>query len=367
MRVLVTGDWHIGVSTYGVVDEEGRNSRLADVETAINRAVDIAMSQSVSLFVLAGDVFHTNRPTAEEQLIFWRFLQRVQRCAFNTRIIIGNHDHNSRLGASHALKLFLEITSESDRIKIYDQTTWELFKSETDDQPILICFYPYHAETPDFSVMQEYGAVHATALVCHSHLEGAVVGAEPFEIRDDKATKFSELPVNFVWAGHFHKPQVLCYKPLAFYPGSIQPVDFNERFDVKGVVIVNTSDGTYECAGIETRKFIQIDMEDRAELTEVDLIDVVDAVVKVNTKMTELQAKNFDEMKIRKVLTERGAHSIASINLELVREEVKRNPAILLDSDLGSNFQRFIKDREYGNVAEVVKETGMQIIKQCGA
>ena len=368
MRVLVTADWHIGISQYGVLDKDGRNSRLSDVEDILMRIINFGIKSKVDLFVCTGDIFHTNRPTPEEQRIFWRILCKLEDSPMISRFIIGNHDHNSKLGASHALKLFKDIADSGfKRVRIYDETAWEDFADQGQQDPLLICFYPYHASPPDWSEMMKFGQVHATALVCHSHLEGAVVGAEPFEIKDDKATKFSDLPVDFVWAGHFHKPQVLCDRPIAFYPGSPHAVDFNERHDIKGVVVVDTINRSFEPIGFETRRFIQIDLDGTSVLSEKDLREVEEAVVKVNVTLDEAVADQFDENKIREVLISRDVHSIASINLQIVRQEVKRNPEIKLDSDLKSNFLRYLNDKSHGAHADDVRTKGLEIIEQCAS
>lgn len=364
MKVLVTGDWHIGVSQYGVALEDGRNSRLVDVEAVLHRVIDFAAKQSVDLFVCAGDVFHTNRPTPEEQRVFYRILLHLQRVNLESRFIIGNHDYNAKLGASHAMKIFMDVLEGDESIKIYDETTWESFE-QPDGDPLLVCFYPYRGTAPEWAEMAQYGAVHATALVCHSHLEGAVVGAEPFEIRDDTATRFSQLPVDFVWAGHFHKPQLLCHRPLAFYPGSIQCVDFNERHDVKGVVLVDTRERTYECAGFETRRFVQADLDGRVELSDADMRDMPEAIVKVNIKMPESRAHEFNEAAIRQQIVDRGAHSVAAINLELERQVVVRDAEVRLDRGLKENFTRFAEGRDYGDIATEVMAKGLEVIERC--
>lgn len=360
MKVLVTGDWHIGVLTYGVLDNDGRNSRLVDIEKTLNDIIGIAESNHIDLLICTGDVFHTNRPTIEEQLVFYRFISSLKGCSFKSRFIIGNHDYNSKLGAQHALAIFKEIVSDTDgKIIIYDATTWEHFN----DDELAVCFYPYHGAEPSYT--GDSAACRARALVCHSHLEGAVVGAEPFEIKSDSVTRFSQLPVDFVWAGHFHKPQVLCKKPIAFYPGSIQAVDFNEREDVKGVVIFDTNKCTMAHVPIYCRKLVQIDT-DKPFLDDSQLVDIRDSIVKVNITIDEKSSEAFNEVIIRNKLVNAGAHSIAGINLNIIREEVRRNPSIKLESDLSSNFERFIGDRDYGDHHQAVRERGLQIIRQCG-
>tara|TARA_R110002096_G_scaffold46471_3_gene123940 strand:- start:319 stop:1179 length:861 start_codon:yes stop_codon:yes gene_type:complete len=278
---------------------------------------------------------------------------------FDTRIIIGNHDFNSKLGSAHALKLFQDVT-EGSCVKIVDETSWECFDNE-----LLVCWYPYRGTAPDWAEIAKYPNMERTALVCHSHLEGAVVGAEPFEIPDDRATKFKDLPVDFVWSGHFHKPQLLCDSPLAFYPGSIQCVDFNERDDAKGVVLVDTLERSYECVGFAVRKFAQIDLKDRANLEQADLQGLDDSIVKITVELPESRVAEFNEAEIRQAVMEAGAHNVATVNLTVIRESIVRDAAICLDNGLVDNFKRFTNSKDYGDISEQVYSRGKDIISEC--
>lgn len=360
----MTGDWHIGVLTHGTIDERGRNSRLIDIEDTLNDIIKVANENEVDLLICTGDIFHTNRPTIDEQLIFWRFLEKINRspCKFKSRFIIGNHDYNSKLGSSHALKLFMEAFNHMGNIVIYDETTWEYFGDD-----LAVCFYPYRGIEPTYAA--ELAQYKATALVCHSHLEGAVVGAEPFEIKSDHVTRFKDVPVDFIWAGHFHKPQVLCEKPLAFYPGSIQPVDFNERLDYKGVVICDTDQRSIHWEQIYYRRLVQIDIDSSdgvIEFTQPDLDSVAGCIVKVNITLPEKHTESFDDTKLRESLIAAGAQSVAGINVTVLRQEIRRNPSIKVDSDLKSNFELFLKDKKYGDLLEDIRQHGLQVINQCG-
>ena len=365
MKVLVTGDWHIGVSSFGIIDESGKNSRLQDFEDAINRSIDIALNNRVDLYICAGDIFHTNKPSVEEQRVFFRILQRLEALELKSRFIIGNHDFNSKIGSSHALKLFMDLIYEWRFVKIYDQTSWELFSEKDEQMPLLICFYPYHGEDPDLRNIGCNGPISRSALVCHSHLEGAIVGAEPFEIKSDTATKFKHLPFNFIWAGHFHKPQKLSDIPLAIYPGSICPVDFNERNDVKGVVLVNTLLDSYECAAIRIRDLYQIDLDWTVEKKFSFIENEVNGnIVKVKVRLLEEQVQDFDEEQVKKSLLEAGAHSIASINFDVVKKEIRRNSEIRLDHNLIENVEKYLDMINVGPIRDKLLVEAKEIINE---
>ena len=360
MKILVTGDWHIGVTSFGVINDCGQNSRLLDVANIIGKISTFAQEQSVDLVVHCGDFFHTNRPTTDEQLILYHFFHTMHMAGIEVRGIIGNHDYNSQRGKGHALKLFMRAFDQS-KVKIYDTTTVEMIGDHR------FIFYPFAGESPDFAKIVTGEPAARNILVCHSHLEGAVVGAEPFEIKDDRATKFRELPLDCVFAGHFHKAQLLGDNPLAFYPGSIQSVDFNERMDVKGVVLVDTEEMSLHPAGFKTRPMVQLDYDDSNLEGLVNDPEIKDAIVKVNWDLSEQNAHKFDENKVREWCMERGAHSIAAITLNVRRSEVKRDPTIKIDSDVRSNFLRYLKQKDYGDLQEEVQAEGCSIIEECAS
>jgi len=362
MKILCTSDWHLGCNSHGIIDKDGRNSRLSDIENLLHRIIDFATKEQVDLFLMAGDIFHTNRPSADEQRVFWGVLCHLEDNGIQSRFIIGNHDYTSQIGKSHALALFDDITRRQLRLtKIYDKTTSELIGD------CVFHFMPYKGDHPEyhkfgtFENNDQIGKNHI--LVCHSHLEGAIVGAEPFEIQNDHATSFKSIPVDYVIAGHFHKPQILSsVKPISFYPGSIHPIDFNERLDVKGVVLLNTETGNLTPVGFKTRKFVQIDLECSNDIADVD---VKDAIIKVNVKYPEGRVHEYDELKIRKQLESSGSHCIASINLEIVKQEVRRDPEIKFNNETKSNFIRYLEQKDYGLLKEDIMKFGLEIIEKC--
>lgn len=369
MKLLITGDWHLGANQFGVIQGDGRNSRLVDIEDTIHRMVDLSVDSNVNVFICAGDIFHTNKPTVEEQLAFYRIVKHLDESSIDyIRFIIGNHDYNSKLGCSHALKLFQHLV-DNKRFRIYDKTKLE--RITLNGENLYLVHYPYRADEPDWESIKQarskFTATDRIALICHSHLEGAVVGCEPFEIKDDSTTKFRDLPVDFVFAGHFHKPQILSKSsPLAFYPGSPQPIDFNERNDAKGAVLVETSDSSYMAVGLKSRRLYQIDLEDTVDIEDWHREVVFDSIVKVNVVLSESRQDSFDESAIRKKLNEWGCHSVASINLRIVRDKVARDPEVKLDNDMTFSFEKYCASREFGELHNVVLETGKRIISSVG-
>ncbi|OKP89969.1 exonuclease SbcCD subunit D [Paenibacillus sp. P32E] len=90
MRILHTGDWHLGRTL------EGR-SRQKEQEQFIDELVEIADDSQADLILMAGDVYDSvNPPAAAEQL----FYDAAARLTANGRplvVISGNHDQPERV------------------------------------------------------------------------------------------------------------------------------------------------------------------------------------------------------------------------------------------------------------------------------
>ena len=366
MKILATGDWHIGLSQYSRKTDSAIDSRLADTVAVLDEIVEIAVQQSVDCFICSGDIFHTNHPTPRQQEIFLDLLLKLESQRIRSAFIIGNHDFNAKPSSGHALLPFKKIADRMLKfVSIYDKTTEEVFTAN-DGSSLRLIYYPYRGDEPDFSRCGEDGI--KTALVCHSHLEGAVVGAEPFEIAGDSATKFKHLPVDYIFAGHFHKPQILSEKPLAFYPGSIQCVDFNERYDEKGVNIIDTELDQLSCMTrhpLNSRKFKLIELVNRVELNAGDLSGIKDSVVKIIVRIHENDLSKFSEEKILKTIKQLGAHTITGISYEIVRPKAVRNSTVRLSNSVIDNFSTYTSLYDSGDLRTDVDVKGREIISKC--
>jgi len=91
MRILHTSDWHIGRSFHG-------HSTTAHLEQVLEALVAVVVDQQVDVVVVAGDVFDSATPAAENFDVLTRALAKLR--ATGTRVVMtsGNHDSATRLG-----------------------------------------------------------------------------------------------------------------------------------------------------------------------------------------------------------------------------------------------------------------------------
>jgi len=92
VRLLHTGDWHIGRSIRG----RSRSEEFAD---ALREVVGIAGQENVDAVLLAGDVYDHRSPTPEADDLVFEALLRLHEAGIPVVAIAGNHDSPARLAA----------------------------------------------------------------------------------------------------------------------------------------------------------------------------------------------------------------------------------------------------------------------------
>ena len=104
MRILHTADWHLGAKTDDL-------DRFEEQKQALAQVVDIAQRYQVDMVLIAGDIYDSLVPSAEDEELFYKTcvdLSRDGNCAVVA--IAGNHDDPKRLSNASVF---------SDRFGIY--------------------------------------------------------------------------------------------------------------------------------------------------------------------------------------------------------------------------------------------------------
>ena len=81
MKLAHLADLHLGFRQYERQTPRGGNQREADIAEAFRRAVDDLVAQRPDLIVLAGDIFHSVRPTNSAILEAFQEFQRLRHGA----------------------------------------------------------------------------------------------------------------------------------------------------------------------------------------------------------------------------------------------------------------------------------------------
>ena len=94
MKLAHLADPHLGFRQYHRQTPSGINQREADVAAAFRQAVDGVLAARPDVVVVAGDLFHSVRPTNAAILFAFRQFQRLRAGLPDAPVILiaGNHD-----------------------------------------------------------------------------------------------------------------------------------------------------------------------------------------------------------------------------------------------------------------------------------
>lgn len=97
MKILHTGDWHLGKNLEG-------KSRMEEQEAFLEDFVEIVEKNNIDLVIIAGDIYDHSNPPARAEKMFYDTLKKISSNGERlTLVISGNHDNPDRLVAAGPL------------------------------------------------------------------------------------------------------------------------------------------------------------------------------------------------------------------------------------------------------------------------
>jgi len=107
MRIAHLADVHLGFRQFQRLEPSGVNQREADVAAAFRRAIGAVIAQQPDAVVLAGDLFHSVRPTNRAIIEAFTQLRRLREALPGAPVVLiaGNHDTPRSVEAGSILKL----------------------------------------------------------------------------------------------------------------------------------------------------------------------------------------------------------------------------------------------------------------------
>ena len=221
MRLVHLSDLHLGYRQYQRLTPGGVNQREADVAATFRVAIERVIALRPDVIVVAGDVFHSVRPTNQAILhAFIQFGRLVQALPEAIVILVaGNHDTPRSTETGGILQLFAQlgltvVDREARRLAFPDR---ELSILAVPDVPNMV--RPSLTPDPDARI---------NLLVLHGEVQGMlpanVLSADraPVEISHEElgASRW-----DYVALGHYHVYREVA--PNAFYSGSIEYTSAN--------------------------------------------------------------------------------------------------------------------------------------------
>jgi DNA repair exonuclease SbcCD nuclease subunit len=216
MRIAHLADAHLGFRQFQRLDAEGVNRREMDVALAFRHAIDQVIERKPDAIVIAGDLFHTVRPTNRAIIEAFTQLSRLRHELPGAPVVLvaGNHDTPRSLEAGSILKLMTSLG-----VDVVDDAERRL------DYPFLglsVLAVPHTAllgERPAAGWHPDPGARY-NLLVMHPEIAGLFPEVMDYGGARVDAADLRSGDWDYVALGHYHV--VAQVAPKAWYAGSLE-------------------------------------------------------------------------------------------------------------------------------------------------
>jgi DNA repair protein SbcD/Mre11 len=220
MRLVHLSDIHLGFRQYDRQTPTGINQREADIATSLRRVIDTVIELRPDIVLIAGDVFHTVRPTNPAILhAFLQFSRLMQMLPDTTVVMVaGNHDTPRTAETGCILRLFKPLG-----INVIDG---EARRVPVDRHDLMILAVPdMQGKRP---LLEPDPTAKYNILLLHGEIEGVLpsygreLDRSPMEITQEELAAHKW---DYVALGHYHVYRSVA--PNAFYSGSLDYTSTN--------------------------------------------------------------------------------------------------------------------------------------------
>ncbi len=266
LKVLHFADLHLGIENYGKLNPKtGLNTRVEDFLAAFDVLTEKGISEKVDLVVFAGDAFRDRNPNPTLQREFAKRISKLVQNKIPVVLLVGNHDLPRVKNRANTLEIYkvlnipdITVIDSAETVKVktrkgYVQIVgipWDYFlnlflalKAGSKNKPEKmhnLLEEQIKAKINDFA--EKLDPDIPSILLAHLPLGHNFGSEQDLEMELDVFLK-KEVVLNshfdYVGLGHMHRFQKLSESPLAIYSGSLERVDFGEKDEDKGFVIID--------------------------------------------------------------------------------------------------------------------------------
>jgi len=263
-------DVHLGYRRYNKLTKDGLNQREVDVNLAFQEAINRIIALKPNAVVIAGDLFHSVRPSNSVVTFCFRQLRKLVRESGAPVVIVGgNHEAPKRADTGSVLQLFSEI----DGVYVADNGK-EVFTFP--DSGLAITCLP-HAACADLAALslRADDRFPHNILVVHAQVnEGWVSDFGGAEL-DLNALKPHEW--DYIALGHVHLHRVVGRQ--AVYSGAIEHTSTNiwgEARELKGFLELSLPSGKRVFHPLTSpREVVVLEPIDGKEMEPQDLMTAI--------------------------------------------------------------------------------------------
>ena len=328
MRLVHLADLHLGYRQYQRLTPAGFNQREHDVALSFKRAIDQVIALRPDAVVVAGDVFHSSRPTNAAILHAFRQFLRLKTELPNAAVVMvaGTHDTPRTAESGSIMGLFeqIGIGVASGESKLFSFPALDLEVLGVPDVP---------GERPP---VPPRGAKHRV-LVIHADVTDVVPRFYAELDRSSIQISRSELAParwSYVALGHYHVHRQVADN--AFYSGSLDYTSLNvwgDKYDEeelnvrgKGFVEFDLDAGTHTFHPIPaSRDFVELRSINARDMTPAE----VDAAV---ARAVDKVKGGIDDKVVRIVVRDIPRQVAKELDQKAIREYKRRALSFMLDA-----------------------------------
>ena len=264
MKLLHTGDWHLGKVLKGVTRLDEQRSICAEI-------VSIARHEAVDVVLVAGDVFDTAVPAPDAQELAWSTLLALRGTGAEVVVIAGNHDSPEAFDAVRPVFAAAGVTI-AGRLRSPDDAGSVAVTTAT-GQRARVAMIPFVSQrrivrAADVFELDEaarqgryaqqlmrfvsrfaetFRPDEVNVVLMHGTVTGARFGGGEREAQSvfDYHLPASAFPTtaSYVALGHLHRAQQVAAPCPAWYAGAPLAVDFGEDDHAPSVNLVEVDPG----------------------------------------------------------------------------------------------------------------------------
>ena len=271
MKIAHLADLHLGYRAYHRSTARGVNQREADVAEAFRRAVAQVVELRPDLVLIAGDVFHTVRPSNTAIAEAFRQLSVLTERLPGVPVVMiaGNHDSPRSVDTGNILCLFREI----ENVHVVFEECRPVKLPDLDAS--VLCMPHVSLSVDHRTVIEPDPRAKHNVLLLHAEVtdnEGEPRYRSEFGGAQVPESLVRPKAWTYVALGHHHMPAALA--PNAWYAGAVERTSafiWQEKTP-KGFLLFDTDTGRVEFQEVETRPLVDLPWIEAKGLsaTEVD-------------------------------------------------------------------------------------------------
>jgi DNA repair exonuclease SbcCD nuclease subunit len=314
VRIAHLADLHLGFRAYHRVTPRGLNVREADVADAFRHAVARTCELRPDLVLVAGDIFHTVRPSntsiAEAFRQFSILTERLP--GVPVVMIAGNHDSPRSSDTGNILNLFREIPGIT-------VVTEECRHVRIDGIDTSIMCMPHNALAADHEASMDPDPASAhNLLMLHGTVSGTVAEQKMRYVTEYGGAMVSDTSIGpdrwtYVALGHYHLVTELA--PNMWYAGAIERTSTNIWMETgeKGFLVHDTERRASEFHPVPTRTTVDLPRLDGRGMSAADLDEHIRTAV-------EGVPDGIAAKIVRLVITDVPRNLVRDLNHKRIRE-----------------------------------------------